>query len=105
MKLFQRLLVAPAALGLFAPLAANASEVNLNQVSKYSEGDFGISSESFKPLSTNNPLLLSGGEGLDTNGSSDFSADTFSSTTTLDGKAVFVIGAIDGGDEIGETEH
>ena len=32
MKLFKRLLVAPAALGLLAPLAANASEVNLNDV-------------------------------------------------------------------------
>ena len=30
MKLFQRLLVAPAALGLLSPLAANATEVNLN---------------------------------------------------------------------------
>jgi len=36
MKLFQRLLVAPAALGLMAPLAANAAEVNINDVSQYS---------------------------------------------------------------------
>jgi len=35
MKLFQRLLVAPAALGLLAPLAANAAEVNINDVSKF----------------------------------------------------------------------
>ncbi len=35
MKLFQQLLVAPAALGLLAPLAANAAEVNINDVSKY----------------------------------------------------------------------
>ena len=34
MKLFQRLLVAPAALGLMAPLSANATEVNLNEISK-----------------------------------------------------------------------
>ena len=33
MKLFQRLLVAPAALGLLAPVAANAGEVNLNDIS------------------------------------------------------------------------
>jgi len=37
MKLFQRLLVAPAALGLMAPIAANAAELNLNGVSDYSE--------------------------------------------------------------------
>jgi hypothetical protein len=36
MKLFQQLLVAPAALGLMAPLAANAAEVNINDVANYS---------------------------------------------------------------------
>ena len=36
MKLFQQLLVAPAALGLIAPMAANAAELNLNGVSDYS---------------------------------------------------------------------
>ena len=37
MKLFQRLLVAPAALGLITPIAANATEVNLNEISNYSD--------------------------------------------------------------------
>ena len=37
MKLFQQLLVAPAALGLVAPLAANAAELNINDVSGYSD--------------------------------------------------------------------
>ena len=37
MKLFQRLLVAPAALGLLSPLAANATEVNLNEIANYSD--------------------------------------------------------------------
>jgi len=36
MKLFQQLLVAPAALGLIAPLAANAAELNINGISDYS---------------------------------------------------------------------
>ena len=36
MKLFQRLLVAPAALGLISPIAANATEVNLNEIENYS---------------------------------------------------------------------
>ncbi len=36
MKLFQQLLVAPAALGLLAPMAANAAELNINGVSDYS---------------------------------------------------------------------
>ena len=34
MKLFQRLLVAPAALGLLSPLSATATEVNLDDISK-----------------------------------------------------------------------
>jgi len=35
MKLFQQLLVAPAALGLLAPMAANAAELNITGVSDY----------------------------------------------------------------------
>jgi len=35
MKLFQQLLLAPAALGLLAPVAANAAEVNINDVASY----------------------------------------------------------------------
>jgi len=35
MKLFQQLLVAPAALGLLAPAAVSAAELNLNGVNQY----------------------------------------------------------------------
>ena len=96
MKLFQRLLVAPAALGLLAPLSASATNVNLNDISNYSKGEVEINSDSFKPLSTVNPLL-SGGEGLidNTSSSNNYSSDTFSSTTTMDGKAVFTLGQVD----------
>jgi len=47
MKLFQQLLVAPAALGLLAPMAANAAELNINGVSDYS-----ASSEEVKSISS-----------------------------------------------------
>ena len=46
MKLFQQLLVAPAALGLLAPMAATAAELNINGVSDYS-----ASSEEVKSIS------------------------------------------------------
>jgi len=46
MKLFQQLLVAPAALGLMAPMAANAAELNISNVSDYS-----ASSEEVKSIS------------------------------------------------------
>ena len=92
MKLFQRLLVAPAALGLLVPMTAtNATEVNLNEISNYSEKEIGIDSNSFNKLSSTNPLLLAGGEGM----SSDYSPDSFSDTTTASFSADFLIGAVD----------
>ena len=48
MKLFQQLLVAPAALGLLAPLSVSASEVNLDAISNYSNDNFEIDENSFK---------------------------------------------------------
>ena len=39
MKLFQKLLLAPAALGLLAPVAASASDVNIAGLSAYSTQD------------------------------------------------------------------
>ena len=96
MKLFQSLLLGPAALGLLAPINASASEVNLNQISTYSDGGIEINTDSFKPLSTKNPLLA-GGEGMDHNHSDDdFSADSFSSTTTATFTANFALGAVEG---------
>ena len=100
MKLFQRLLVAPAALGLLAPLAANATEVNLNDISNYSSEEVEIDSNSFKNQTTINPLLA-GGEGLS---HSHDGGDSFTDTTTMTGKAVFAIGAMDGAESIGLTE-
>ena len=91
MKLFKQLLVAPAVLGLLSPLSASASEVNLDDISKYSKDNLEINGNLFKQNSLNN-TLLSGGEGLVE--SNDVTGG-FSETTTLDGKAVFTIGAVD----------
>ena len=64
MKLFQRLLVAPAALGLIAPISVNANEVNLSEISNYSDVESIDFANSFdNDDSTLNPLLA-GGEGL-----------------------------------------
>ena len=68
MKLFQRLLVAPAALGLLAPLAANATEVNLNDISNYSSEGIEIDSNSFSNQTTTVNPLLAGGEGHSSGG-------------------------------------
>ena len=91
MKLFQQLLIAPAALGLLAPLSASASEVNLDAISNYSD-NLELDANSFQQKSLNN-ILLSGGEGLVE--SSDF-VGGFSETTTASFSADFLVGAVDG---------
>jgi len=91
MKLFQQLLVAPAALGLLAPLSVSASEVNFDDISTYSNDNLEIDLNSFNQKSTNN--LLAGGEGLVE--SSD-PIGGFSETTTASFGVDFVLGAEDG---------
>jgi len=93
MKLFQQLLVAPAALGLLIPLSASASEVNLDAISKYSEDNLEIDGDLFKQNTTTNNTLLSGGEGLVE--SDDFSGG-FSETTTASFGVDMLVGAEDG---------
>ena len=94
MKLFQRLLVAPAALGLLAPISANATEVNLNEIANYSDiesiefaNSFGNDDSSLEPM-------LAGGEGLIDDSSFD---GGFSETTTASFGVDFMLGAVDGG--------
>ena len=97
MKLFQKLLLAPAALGLLAPISANANESNFRDVTSYSQDQVQVSLDTFKPLSNKNPLLA-GGEGTNqTFSNSDFDADTFSATTTASFTTNFAIGKQEGG--------
>ena len=95
MKLFQKLLLAPAALGLFAPIAVNANESNFRDVTSYSQDQVQVSLDTFKPLSNKNPLLA-GGEGT-SQISNDFDEDTFSATTTAGFTSNFAIGKQEGG--------
>ena len=93
MKLFQRLLIAPAALGLISPLAANATEVNLNEIENYSNSESIEFVNSFNDNDINRTPLLAGGEGLVDTDSYDGS---FSETTTASFSVDFAIGAVDG---------
>ena len=93
MKLFQRLLIAPAALGLISPLAVNANEVNLNEIENYSNPESIEFVNSFDDNDLNKTPLLAGGEGLVDTDSYD---GGFSETTTASFSADFVIGAVDG---------
>jgi hypothetical protein len=95
MKLFQRLLIAPAALGLISPLAVNANEVNLNEIENYSNPESIEFVNSFDDNDLNKTPLLAGGEGLVDADSYD---GGFSETTTASFSADFGIGAVDGKD-------
>ena len=48
MKLFKSLLVAPATLGLLAPLPTISSEVDFQAISNYSNTEYELDSNSFK---------------------------------------------------------
>merc|ERR1712070_870813 len=79
MKLFKSLLVAPAALGLLAPVAATANEVTIN--------DFAPAEE----LAITNSRV----DGLEAR-LNNFEAGSFSETTTASFSIDAVLGAIDG---------
>ena len=98
MKLFQKLLLVPTAIGLATPIAASASETNYGDVTDYSLNQVEVSLESFKPLSSKNPLLA-GGEGLSSGDTAqtDFDTDTFSSTTTASFAVNIAAGSVDTG--------
>jgi len=96
MKLFKRLLVAPAALGLLSPLAVSASEVNLNDVSNYAtDFEFEMNSATFDNRSSESSLLA-GGEGLVDDQSYD---GGFSETTTASFSADMATGWAEGSDD------
>jgi hypothetical protein len=92
MKLFKSLLVAPAALGLLAPMSAGASEVNLNDISNYSDVESIDFANSFGKEDSRVNTLIAGGEGLLDSHSHDGS---FSETTTASFSADFMVGAVD----------
>ena len=97
MKLFKSLLVAPATLGLLAPMSATANELNINDVSSYS------SSEEIQNISEFNPakeiaITNSRVDGLEAR-FNNFEAGSFSETTTASFSADMYLGSVDGGDQ------
>ena len=93
MKLFKSLLVAPAALGLLAPMTATANELNLNEVSSYSSSEEVESINEFNPadLAVTNSRV----DGLEAR-LNDYEAGSFSSTTSASFSVDMAIGAVDG---------
>ena len=92
MKLFQKLLITPAVLGLMTPLASSANELNLAEVSSYSSSEEVQSINEFnaKELAVTNSRI----DGLEAE-LNNFEAGSFSETTTMSGSASFQVGAVD----------
>ena len=102
------MLVAGASISLIAPIAAQASDiVNIEEMSSYTRSQSKSSrldSKTFINQVGENTANLEGDINSPNLMQNQFEAGSFSDTTTLDGKAVMWIGAVDGGDTIGGAE-
>ena len=101
-------MVASTALGLLTPIAAQATEaVNLDDMDSYRRSSSKVKkfdSNTFANEISEDVATLNGRvDGLEAR-QNNFEAGSFSSTTTMDGKAVFAVGGVDGGDTIGGSE-
>ena len=92
MKLFKSLLIAPATLGLLAPMSATANELNLAEVSGYSSSEEVQNISEFYPkeLAVTNSRV----DGLEVR-INEIEAGSFSETTTASFSADMYIGAVD----------
>ena len=92
-------MVASTAVGLISPLAAQASDtVNLEEMNSYSRSSSKaqrFDSKTFINQVSEDLAILKGRvDGLEAQ-QNEFEAGGFSDTTTMDGKAIFTIGAVD----------
>ena len=99
MKLFQKLLVASTAMSLITPLAAQASDtLNLEEMNNYSSSNSKVQrfdSKTFiNEVSEDLAILKGRVDGLEAQ-QNNFEAGSFSDTTTMNGKAIFTLGAVD----------
>ena len=92
MKLFKSLLVAPATLGLLAPMSATANELNLAEVTGYSSSEEVQNISEFYPkeLAVTNSRV----DGLEAR-LNNMEAGSFSETTTASFSADFMLGSVD----------
>ena len=102
------MLVATAALGLIAPVATQASDVinldGMNDYSRSKKSSKRIDSKTFINDVNEDIAILKGRvDGLEAQ-QNDIEAGAFSSTTTMDGKAIMWIGGVDGADNLGGEE-
>ena len=90
------MLVAGAAIGLIAPIGAQANDINIEGMNSYSSSKSSSKKQQFNSKTFANELATVNNkiDGLETQ-INEFEAGSFSDTTTLDGKAYFTLGAVD----------
>ena len=90
------MLVAGAAIGLIAPIGAQANDINIEGMNSYSSSKSSSKKQKFNSKTFANELATVNEkiDGLETQ-INEFEAGSFSDTTTLDGKAYFTLGAVD----------
>ena len=101
------MLVAGASLSLIAPITAQASDaVNVEEMSGYSRSQTKTSkldSKTFiNEVSEDLAILKGRVDGLEAQ-QNNFEAGAFSSTTSMDGKAIFWIGGVDGAHKLNDS--
>ena len=102
------MLVATAAAGFLIPTATQASDVlnldGMNDYSRSKKSSQRIDNKTFINNVNEDIAVLKGRiDGLEAQ-QNDIEAGAFSSTTSMDGKAIMWIGAVDGGDNLGGAE-
>ena len=102
------MLVAGASLSLLAPIAAQASDVintdGMNDYSRSNKSAKRIDSSTFVNETNEEIAILKGRvDGLEAQ-QNDIEAGAFSTTTTMDGKAIMWGGAVKGADTLGGAE-
>ena len=93
MKLFSQLLVAPAALGLLAPLSSNASEVNISEIATFSDIELIEEEEILDHKSFSNALVKNSPTEVNYSYPTSFEAGGFSDTTVASQTASFLLSA------------
>ena len=95
MKLFQQMLVASTAVGLIAPIAVQASDIDIDGMKSYARAKSKKKKQfSSKTFSNELANVKASGESTKTQ-INEFEAGGFSETTTLDGKAIFTLGGVE----------
>ena len=99
------MLVATAAFGLIAPISAQATDINIEGMNSYSRNKSSSKKQKRLDSKTFSNKLVKVNENVDTveGRFNEFNAGSFSSTTTMNGKVVMALGAVDGGDTLSSS--